>query len=135
MPVEFASASVGESTSGPDFVMIDEVSPLLSAMRDRERLLPCPMSVDLARNSRDDERAEVAANNPGRALRTVGTYVLLRALMRATERSSTGAQLLALKRKSWDPRLQETIRVCEAYRTTDKVADQPTPQHRIDVIA
>ena len=135
MPVEFASAPVGEPAPKPDFVTIDEAGPLPRGMHERE-LIPCPLNADLACIRRDDERAEFAANSPGRALRTVGTYVLLRALMGTMERTSAGAQILELKKKSWDPRLRDAERICNAYHLADKVIDQQVgPQHQIDIIA
>ena len=115
MPVEFASASVNEPAEKGDFVIIDETG--LSVADARQRL----------------DQAELGSAS--RALRTVGTYVFLRTLMRTMERTGATAEMLELKKTMESWRLQETMRVCEAYRAADK-ADDPHARspHRIDLI-
>lgn len=119
MPVEFASASGGEPAKEPDFVTIDEAG------------LPARV---VGACERPDEG--IITGSAGRALRAVGTDIFVRTLMRTAERTDTTAELLELKKTLGNWRFQETMRVCEAYRATDKVDDpQSRSPHRIDMIA
>ena len=133
MPVEFTSASVGETAKEPDFVVIDEAGLPTQVMDSREHF--CRPSTGLICARQDGDGIEFAVRPDSRALRTVGTYIFLRTLMRTVERSHTAAQALTLKKTTMNPELQETMRVCEAYRVTDNVDDlQNGLPHRIDMI-
>lgn len=119
MPADLVLASGGEPAKEPDFVVIDETVRPSGAIDARAR----------------PDDAKLAGSSGGRALRTVGSYALRRTLMRTMERTSTGAQILELKRTSKDSRLPEALRVYEAYRAIDKADNlQNEPQHRIDTI-
>lgn len=105
MPVEFASASGGEPAKEPDFVMIDETGLPARVIGSRERSLLCRSCADLMRGLQDDAGAGGVA------------------------------QLLKLKDTTVNGRLQESLRVCDAYRMTDSLGDlNSRPQHRIDLL-
>ena len=115
MPVEFASASVNEPATEGDFVTIDVTGLPVAGVREW---------LD-----------EAEAGSASRALRTVGSYVFLRTLMRTMERTGTTAEMLELKKTMGSWRSQGTMRVCEAYRAADRVDDpQARSPHRVDLI-
>lgn len=104
--MEFASASVIEPAKEPDFVMIGETGLPARIVGARERSLLCRSCASLMRGLQDDE----------------GTGGV--------------AQLLKLVDTTVNGRLREAMRVCEAYRATEKVDDpQNRSPHRIDMIA